>query len=133
MTSVGPGPVLPAGLGTPPHLSRRDEAMSVDEYTNNMDALKKDGPADVKLSDTTRDKYVNIIFNCKNALKTRRAALNGLENLGNVGTLGSARETQTNLQTGVLNAQQVIDKYIEYLDSFEALVKKAADRLIKSG
>jgi hypothetical protein len=109
---------------------------SLEDLTHSMKQLKDSGEADVKLSKETRDKYVALIKNFRTALKAERDNLNGLEALGNAGTFASATQTKSNLQSNVVDTggiQKTLDKYLDYLDEFEATVKKSCDRIIESG
>ena len=104
--------------------------------TDGLKKLQKDGPADVKLSTDTRDKYLKLISDYRDTLKAARNKMNGLENLDNPGTLSSALTTVQNLKldvTDVTGIEHALDKYIDYLDELEKTVKAACDRLIHSG
>jgi hypothetical protein len=110
--------------------------MATADLTSNMKAIHDNGPADVKLSAETRDQYLKVVQKFRDALAAERRNMDGLEKLGNVGGYSSANQTKTNLElnvTGIGGIQETMDKYLAYLDEFEATVKKAADRLLKNG
>jgi len=108
---------------------------SIDSLTSDMKKFKN-GPADLKFSTETRDKYLAILATYRNSLQDESGKMSQLETLGNVGTLASASQTKGNLQsdvTGAQGIQQSITKYLEYLDEFEAAIKAACDRLLQAG
>jgi hypothetical protein len=109
--------------------------MSLTDLTTNMDQFKKDGPADVKLSTDVKNSYVTLIkgFRDKMQATLDKVDHDGMADLGNVGTMGSANQTKRNLLLDAANFKETIKQYIDYLDAFEATVNKAAERLIKNG
>jgi hypothetical protein len=109
---------------------------AIDDLTTNINQIKKSGKPDIKLSTETRDKYLGMITGHGTALMLVRAVMNSVGPLDNPGTLPSALQTKANLEadvTSIGGIHEVFDKYLAYLDAFEATVKKAADRLIQSG
>lgn len=108
---------------------------SIDALTTAMKKFEK-GPADLKLSEATRDQYLAILATFRKSLQDERDKMNKLETLGNVGTLASANQTKKNLQTdvtGVQGIQHSVTKYLGYLDEFERAIKAACDRLLQAG
>jgi hypothetical protein len=117
---------------TPPTTS----GSSISDLTSALKQLQNSGPADLKLSAETRDKYLKIISTFRSALQAARTKMSNLGALGSPGSLGSAVQTQSNLNldvSGLSGIEPTIDQYLSYLDEFETTVKKAADRLIQSG
>src|SRR3954447_6579114 len=109
---------------------------ALDDLTSNMNQLKDGKTADLKLSTESRDAYLKAIRACGDSLKAERAKMNSLETLAYPGSFGSAVQTQRNLQddvTGLAGIQRTLDKYLDYLDAFEATVKNTADLILKSG
>jgi hypothetical protein len=80
--------------------------------------------------------YLKAIRACGDSLKAERAKMNSLEALAYPGSIGSAVQTQRNLQddvTGLGGIQSTVDYYLDYLDAFEATVKNTTDLTLKSG
>jgi hypothetical protein len=106
--------------------------MAIEDLTNQMKMLKDAGPADLELSEATRDQYVRLIQNFRNELKIQRDNAVGLTEIGYPGGFDSATQTRTQLQTNVVGVEGILatlDKYIGYLDEFEAAVIAACKRL----
>ncbi|WP_156748705.1 hypothetical protein [Mycobacterium sp. 1482292.6] len=123
---------------TPPpdNASAPGQTSNIDNLTQGLKDLQNNGKADVKLSTATRDQYLKIIETYRNALQAERNKMNNQVSLGNPGDLHSANLTKQNLQldiTGLTGAQKSMDKYLAYLDAFEATVNAACNRLIESG
>jgi hypothetical protein len=109
---------------------------SISDLTNQLKGLQKDGPADVKLSTATRDKYLQIIAEFRSELQAQLDAMKNVGQTGFPGWLVSALQTQANLVedvTGLSGIEPAITQYLNYLDEFETTVKDAANNLIKSG
>jgi hypothetical protein len=101
-----------------------------------LKGLQQSGPADLKLSTSTRDAYLHIVSTFQTALKEQLKTINGLSSLGSPGTLPSASQTKNNLEldiSGLDGIEQSINQYLSYLDQFSATVKAACNRLIQSG
>lgn len=110
---------------------------SVTDITAGLKQIAKSGPADVKLSTETRDKYLNIIRTFKASLQDE---FNKMKTLGttnkNVSKLASAIQTQQNLDGDVhspVGLLQAISNYIDLLEECETTVSKACSRLIQHG
>ena len=115
---------------TPPTVS------PIDGLTTNINEIKDNGPADVKLSTQTRDQYLKVIGDFKTALQSQRDSMNNIQPLGDPGTLTSAMQTKANLELDVHGPGgivETVDKYLNYLSAFEQTVNEAATRLIESG
>ncbi|WAJ46366.1 hypothetical protein OK015_07830 [Mycobacterium sp. Aquia_216] len=109
---------------------------NITDLVGELKQLQDSGPADVKLSEATRDAYLNIIKTFRDQLNDQLTAIGKLGSLGSPGSLGSANETKTNLEmdiSGLGGIEQSITQYLSYLDQFSTTVKKAADRLLQSG
>jgi hypothetical protein len=109
---------------------------SVTNLTDGLKQIAKSGPADVKLSSETRDKYLGIVRTFRDSLQIERDKMRHLETLNYAGGLPSAVQTKNMLEsdvTGFGGIEEAVDKYLSYLDQFEKTVKKACDRAIQSG
>jgi hypothetical protein len=108
----------------------------LDPLTQNLNQIKNSGKPDIKLSTDTKNQYLAVIKTFRDALQAQRDKMNGVQPLGNPGTLSSANQTKTNLDmdvTGPGGITETTDKYLKYLDDFTDTINKAASRLIKSG
>jgi hypothetical protein len=111
--------------------------MAISDLTDNMNTIKDNGKADLKLSEATRDKYLKIIDDHRADMDVAvRQIRQTLESFGNVGSFQSAHQVKDNLLLdvkGPLGVEATIDNYNNYLDTLAETVKKAANRLINSG
>jgi hypothetical protein len=134
-TTTNGGGTTTNGGGTTTNGSTGSGA-SVTSLTSGLKQIQQSGPADLKLSTTTRDSYLNAISTFRTALQTQQTAMTNLGSLGSPGSLGSAVQTKNNLNldvTGMNGIETAMSQYLTYLDEFETTVKKASDRLIQSG
>jgi hypothetical protein len=110
--------------------------VSIDQLADGMKQIAEHGKVDIQLSEATRDKYVTLIDDFRDALQRQLDHMRALETLGPVGELSSAQQTKTNLThdvTGTDGIEDVITHYMAYLDEFKNTVKKACDRLLDAG
>jgi hypothetical protein len=109
---------------------------SISDLTDGLKQIAKKGPADVKLSPETRDKYLAIVKTFRDSLQTERDRMNNLETLNYVGGLKSAIQTKNMLEadvTGFGGMEEAMDKYIAYLDELRTTLKKVCDHITQSG
>jgi hypothetical protein len=106
--------------------------MSIDQLKLQMSALKESGPPDLQLSESAHREYTGLIHTYRSELKAQRDKAISLANLGNVGNWGSAQQTRAELVLGVSGPKGIVtilDKYLTYLDEFEATVDAAYKRM----
>ena len=105
--------------------------MPIDDLTAQLKVLKANGPADLELSQSARDKHVGLITDFRRELKAQRDKVADLQPLGFPGTMLSAELTQKRLILNVISPDgmlSTLDKYIEYLDVLEATINAAFKR-----
>lgn len=105
---------------------------AIEDLTTGLTQLKEHGEADLQLSDFIRDQYVAAVQDFRGVLQDQRDKILGLRTLGNPGGYDSAVETRNRLVLNVVETDGVLDtldKYIAYLDEFEATVNAAFKRL----
>jgi hypothetical protein len=106
--------------------------MAIEEFTNQLKVLKEHGEADLQLSPTIRDQYLAAVRDFRGVLEDQREKIRGLRAYGNAGSYSSATETKNRFLNNVNDMNgisTILDKYITYLDEFEATVKAACKRL----
>ena len=106
--------------------------MAIEELTNQLKALKGQGPADLELSEAARDTYVRLIKDYRRELKAQRDKVAGLQELGCPGTIPSAEQTRDRLVLNVINVKgmlRTLDKCMDYLDAHEDVANAAFKRM----
>jgi hypothetical protein len=132
----------PAGGNTPPPTGDANTGASSGSKTSSgadllgaMNKLK-DGPADLKLSPATRDKYLNAIRSYRDDIQYELNLMPGIGQLGDVGQFESAIQTKANLVKDVVGSfglEHQMELHIKYLDALLDVVTHAANHIIKSG
>lgn len=108
---------------------------NISDLSDGLKQIQKKG-VDLKLSKETANKYIKIIDDYKTALKTQLTTAQGLPDLGTPPTLNSANDTKTNLHlaaSGPNGFEDMLQKYLDYLDQVETTLKKASGQLVDSG
>jgi hypothetical protein len=106
--------------------------MAIEDLTNQLTMLKEQGPPDLEMSVETRDSYVRLIQDFRAELKVQRDKAVRLDGIYYPGGYPSAELTRTRLQQNVVGLDgilAIIDKYMKYLDEFEATVNAAFTRM----
>jgi hypothetical protein len=113
--------------------------VAIEDLTNQLKQLKEHGEADLQLSPAMREQWVWAIRDFRGALQAQRDKITGtggngenLKNLGGPGGYWSAVETRNRLLLNIDGTDgilAILDKYIDYLDEFEATVNAACKRL----
>lgn len=106
--------------------------MAIEDLTNQLKQLKEHGEADLQLSEFARDQYLATIRDLRGVIKTQRDKAYNLRVMGQPGAYTSAQETKNRLLlnvTGFDGIVETLDKYLDYLDAFEATVNAAFKRL----
>lgn len=106
--------------------------MAIEEFTNQLKLLKEHGEADLQLSPAIRDQYLAAVRDFRGVLEEQRDKIRGLRYYGSPGTYESATETKNRFINNVMDMDGIlttVDKYITYLDEFEATVVAACKKL----
>lgn len=113
--------------------------MAIGDYTSNVQAIEddeKNEKADLKLSQETSEAWITPMTTFHLALESVRDSTNGLDTMGSVGDLQSAKDTAENLARAVTKpggVQPALDDHMKYLGELAKAVKSAHDLLLKSG
>lgn len=106
--------------------------MSIEQLKMQMSQLKEFGQPDLQLSESAHRDYIALIKEYRSALQEQRDKVVGLATLGNVGNWQSAQQTRAELILDVTGPKGILitlDKYLAYLDEFEATVNAAFNRV----
>jgi hypothetical protein len=112
--------------------------MAIEEFTNQMKALRESSSADADLSisPAAKSAYLEAITAFRSVLSTEKGKLASLAGLLEPGNLHSAQQTKKELVADVNGPDGIIQKleeYIAYLDEFEQTVTDVADRFMAEG
>lgn len=106
--------------------------MAIGELTGHLKMLNVSGPTDLQLSEATRDKYLALVHEYRDALVKQRNRVPLLGNLGIAGGYRSAIDTKERLEqnaTGLDGIYNTLGDYIEYLNVFADTVNAAFRRM----
>jgi hypothetical protein len=113
--------------------------MAINDYTANINGIEKDEKNqkdDLKLTQEASKGYIGAMTSFHDDLVSIRKDMNGLDDIGNVGTLASANRARTaliNAVSGLSGAQLTADQHKNYADELVKAVKTAHDQFMKSG
>jgi hypothetical protein len=106
--------------------------MAIEDLTGQLKQLKEHGEADLQLSPAIKEQYVAAIQTFRGVLEEQRDKARELRYLPYPGGYASAYETKNRLLLNVQDTDGIVatlNKYIDYLNEFEATVNAACKRL----
>jgi hypothetical protein len=106
--------------------------MAIEDLTNQMKLLKEHGAPDLEMSEAVRDQHIGLIQDCRNELRSQLIKAGWLADIYYAGGYDSAELARSKLMgcvSGLDGILAILDKYLTYLDEFEAMVNASFNRI----